>query len=155
MVEGHGGKHPHINDIIQELEDDNLWNRMDSRLREKALNAIGPSSEDSNFAHPECSAPRSEYEANAPILTNNTELEDDNLREPNGQALREKAMTLTAIGQSFKDPSFAHPGIVLPQGLGHGGKHPHTNDITRESEDDNLRNRMARDKLSSTSGKKQ
>jgi len=40
MVEGHGGSHPHINDVIQELEDDNLWNRMDNSLRDRALSAI-------------------------------------------------------------------------------------------------------------------
>ena len=57
MVEGHGGEHPHINDIIQELEDDDLWNRMDSRLRGRALNAIcsdsysDTPSEDSNPAN--------------------------------------------------------------------------------------------------------
>jgi hypothetical protein len=44
MVKGHGGKYPHINDVIQELEDDNLWNRMDNDLRDKALGAIHPSS---------------------------------------------------------------------------------------------------------------
>ena len=45
MVKGHGGNHSHINDVIQELEDDNLWNRMDHGLRDKALSAIGPSSD--------------------------------------------------------------------------------------------------------------
>ena len=45
MVDGHGGLHSHITDIIQELEDDNLWNRMDSRLRDRVLAAIGPYSD--------------------------------------------------------------------------------------------------------------
>ena len=58
MVKGHGGRHPHINDIIRELEDDNLRNRMDSQLREKAMSAIGQSSEDSNFAHPDIVLPQ-------------------------------------------------------------------------------------------------
>jgi hypothetical protein len=40
MVKGHGGSHPHINEIIRELEDDRMWNRMDSGLRDKALDAI-------------------------------------------------------------------------------------------------------------------
>jgi hypothetical protein len=40
MVEGHGGLNPHINDIIEELEDDNLRNRMDNHLRDQALVAI-------------------------------------------------------------------------------------------------------------------
>jgi hypothetical protein len=40
MVEGHGGLHAHINEIIRELEDDRMWNRMDSGLRDKALSAI-------------------------------------------------------------------------------------------------------------------
>ena len=40
MVKGHGGKYPHINDVIQELEDDHLWNRMDHNLRDQALGAI-------------------------------------------------------------------------------------------------------------------
>ena len=44
MVKEHGGEHPHINDVIQELEDDNLWNRnrIDGSLRDRALRAIGP-----------------------------------------------------------------------------------------------------------------
>ena len=41
MVKGHGGEHPHINDIIQELKDFNFWDRMDNSLRDKALRAIG------------------------------------------------------------------------------------------------------------------
>lgn len=40
MVKGHGGSLPHINEIIRELEDDRMWNRMDSALRDKALSAI-------------------------------------------------------------------------------------------------------------------
>ena len=40
MIKGHGDKHPHINDVIHELEDEDLWNRMNSSLREKAWNAI-------------------------------------------------------------------------------------------------------------------
>jgi hypothetical protein len=42
MVKGHGGEHSHIYEVIQELEDFNLWNRMDGRLRVKALRAIDP-----------------------------------------------------------------------------------------------------------------
>ena len=45
MVKGHGGKDPHITDIIQELEHDKLWNRVDNDLRDKALIAIRPSSD--------------------------------------------------------------------------------------------------------------
>ena len=45
MADGHGGLRPHINDIIQELEDKNLWNRMDTRLRDRALRTIIPSSD--------------------------------------------------------------------------------------------------------------
>jgi hypothetical protein len=41
MVEGHGGLNPHINEVIEELEDDDLRNRMDNRLRDRALDAIG------------------------------------------------------------------------------------------------------------------
>jgi hypothetical protein len=42
MVKGHGGSQSHINDIIQELEDEDIWNRMDMdiALLDKALNAI-------------------------------------------------------------------------------------------------------------------
>jgi hypothetical protein len=41
MVEGHSrGPHPHIDDVILELEDDSLWNRMDNSLRDRALNVI-------------------------------------------------------------------------------------------------------------------
>jgi hypothetical protein len=40
MVQGRRGLHPHIDDVIQELENDNFWHRMDSDLRDKALNAI-------------------------------------------------------------------------------------------------------------------
>ena len=43
MVKGHESEHSHIYEVIQELEDFNLWNRMDGRLRVKALRAIGPS----------------------------------------------------------------------------------------------------------------
>jgi hypothetical protein len=43
MVEGHGDSHPHINEVVQELDDDNLWNRRDNSLRDRALNAIYPS----------------------------------------------------------------------------------------------------------------
>jgi hypothetical protein len=42
MVKGHGNSHPHINEVVQELEDDNLWNRMDNSLRDRALDAICP-----------------------------------------------------------------------------------------------------------------
>ena len=55
MVEGHAGKHPHINDVIHELENESLWGRMNSELRVKALSALVSSSEahdeDSNPAH--------------------------------------------------------------------------------------------------------
>ena len=44
MVRGHGGERPHVNYVIQELEDNDLLNRMDSNLRDRALIAIGPSS---------------------------------------------------------------------------------------------------------------
>ena len=40
MIEGHGGKHPHINDVIEELEDESLSNRMNNDLRVKARIAI-------------------------------------------------------------------------------------------------------------------
>jgi hypothetical protein len=44
MIAGHSrDSHPHVNDVIQELEDDSLWNRMDNSLRDKALDAIYPS----------------------------------------------------------------------------------------------------------------
>ena len=45
MVEGHGGEHPHINDIIQELEDDDpgtAWTVASGACR--VLNAICSSS---------------------------------------------------------------------------------------------------------------
>ena len=45
MVNGHEGKHRHINSVIQELQDDNLLNRMDNFLRQSALTTIGPSSD--------------------------------------------------------------------------------------------------------------
>ena len=41
MVEGHGGSLPHINEVIKELKDDDLRNRMDNSLRDEALDAIG------------------------------------------------------------------------------------------------------------------
>ncbi len=44
MVEGHGGSHLHINEVIEELKDDNLRNRMDNSLRDQVLLAIGQSS---------------------------------------------------------------------------------------------------------------
>ena len=55
MVKGHGGRHAaHINDVIQELENENFRNCKDNDLRGRALDAIGQSSEDpnSNFGHP-------------------------------------------------------------------------------------------------------
>jgi hypothetical protein len=67
MVEGHGGEFPYINDVIQKLEDDNLWNGMDNSLRDRALTAIRPSSDTHNGgssssvkyrAHGYCSASR-------------------------------------------------------------------------------------------------
>jgi len=42
IVKGHGGSQSHINDIIQELQNDHLWHRMDNDLRGKVLSAIGP-----------------------------------------------------------------------------------------------------------------
>jgi hypothetical protein len=42
MVKGHGGLNPHINEVIMELEDENLRNRMDNSLRDQALLAIDP-----------------------------------------------------------------------------------------------------------------
>jgi hypothetical protein len=48
MVNGHGGEHSHINDVIQELKDENLLNRMDNRLREIALSTIRSSSDAHN-----------------------------------------------------------------------------------------------------------
>jgi hypothetical protein len=45
MVEGHEGSSPHINDVIRELEDDILRNRVDNNLRNKALIAISPPSD--------------------------------------------------------------------------------------------------------------
>jgi hypothetical protein len=41
MVEGHSGLNPHINEVIEELEDDDFRNRMDNSLRDRALDAIG------------------------------------------------------------------------------------------------------------------
>ena len=41
IMKGHGGSQPHMNDIIQELEDDNFEHRMDNDLRYKVLSAIG------------------------------------------------------------------------------------------------------------------
>ena len=40
MIKGHGGNYHHINDVIRELEDENLSNRMNSSLREKVWNAV-------------------------------------------------------------------------------------------------------------------
>ena len=40
MVKGHGGLHPHINDVMQELRDDEDGNRMDRDLRDMAWNVI-------------------------------------------------------------------------------------------------------------------
>ena len=41
MVEGHEGLNRLINEVIEELQDDNLRNRMDLSLRDQALDAIG------------------------------------------------------------------------------------------------------------------
>jgi hypothetical protein len=41
IVAGHGGLNPHINEVMRELKDDNLRNRMDNSLRDQALDAIG------------------------------------------------------------------------------------------------------------------
>lgn len=45
VAKGHGGLYPHINDVINELEDENLRNRIDNSLefRAEALAAIEPS----------------------------------------------------------------------------------------------------------------
>lgn len=42
---GHGDLHPHINEVINELEDENLRNRIDNslRFRAEALAVIKPS----------------------------------------------------------------------------------------------------------------
>ena len=40
MVNGHGDLDPHIKEVIDELEDDSLRNRMDNNLRDQALDAI-------------------------------------------------------------------------------------------------------------------
>jgi hypothetical protein len=37
------GPYPHLNNFVQELTDENSWNRMESDIRDKALNAINPS----------------------------------------------------------------------------------------------------------------
>ena len=42
MVKGHMGLKRHINEVIEELEDEDLRNRMDNSLRDKALDAIVP-----------------------------------------------------------------------------------------------------------------
>ncbi|KAI0276110.1 hypothetical protein BGY98DRAFT_1098383 [Russula aff. rugulosa BPL654] len=42
MVKGHASLNSHINEVINELEDDNLRNRMDNTLRDEALYAILP-----------------------------------------------------------------------------------------------------------------
>jgi hypothetical protein len=44
MVEGHRGLNPHINEVINELGDENIRNRIDNNLRDKALIAICPPS---------------------------------------------------------------------------------------------------------------
>jgi len=41
MVEGHEGLHPHVNEVMDELEDDDLRNRIDNNLWDQALDAIG------------------------------------------------------------------------------------------------------------------
>ena len=56
MIKGHGDKHSHINDVIHELEDENLWNRMNSSLRERVWNAI-VSSADTDIQGPGGVAP--------------------------------------------------------------------------------------------------
>jgi hypothetical protein len=45
MVEGHGGLNPHINEVIEELTDDSLRNRMHINLRNEALVVICPPSD--------------------------------------------------------------------------------------------------------------
>ena len=45
MVEGHGGLNPHINEVIDELEDENPRRLMNYSLRNKALSAICPPSD--------------------------------------------------------------------------------------------------------------
>ena len=41
MIGGHRGLNPHIDEVIEELEDETLRNRMDNNLRDRALVAIG------------------------------------------------------------------------------------------------------------------
>ena len=41
MVKGNRGSNPHIDEVIEELEDEDLRNRMDNSLRDQALAAIG------------------------------------------------------------------------------------------------------------------
>ena len=48
MVKGHRGSRSHIDDVINELEDFQLWSRRDHDLQARALNAIGPSSDTHN-----------------------------------------------------------------------------------------------------------
>jgi hypothetical protein len=45
MVEGHGGLSPHINEVIEELEDENIRNRIHNEIWDKALIAIYPPSD--------------------------------------------------------------------------------------------------------------
>jgi len=41
MVKGHGGLNPLINEVIEELEDEDIRNRMNNNLRDQALDTIG------------------------------------------------------------------------------------------------------------------
>ena len=45
MVEGHSGLNPHINEAIEELEDENIGNRIHDELWDKAFFAINPPSD--------------------------------------------------------------------------------------------------------------
>jgi hypothetical protein len=45
MIKGPRSSHRHINDVIQELEDEISWKRMDNGLRDKVLGAIYLSSD--------------------------------------------------------------------------------------------------------------
>ena len=42
MVKGHRDLNPHIDEVIEELDDETLRNRMDNSLRDRAMAAIGP-----------------------------------------------------------------------------------------------------------------
>ena len=104
MVKGHGGLNPLINEVIDELEDDNLRNRMDNSLRDQALDAIclpsditppSSSSHLQNILPPRAkyslvySTPRSpaSFSASTPALCSSNELFYDN-EDPDYQTKR-------------------------------------------------------------------